>query len=63
MYSPVHPNIELLECRVEDFMVIYEVDRFIFVDSDVSLFKQLLDKTNELYGYGKCKILFNGKEV
>lgn len=61
--SPAHANITLLQCKIENDNIYYYVDSFIFLSSDISLFLEILTKTNQLYGYGTAHVFYNEREI
>lgn len=60
--SPASPNVELLEVKQVQQEIFYTVNQFIYV-SNIAAFKEVLQKTSQLYGYDQIHILHLLKEL
>ena len=56
-------NVSLLSAKVEENMVYYEVDSFIYLTEDMDIFVSLLDYMNRDLGYDGSKIICNDKII
>ena len=61
-FSPASPNIELLEYKQTNKDIYFTVNQFIYV-SNISLFKEVLQKTSQIYGYEQIHILHLLNEI
>ena len=56
-------NVGLIEAVVEDGVVGYHVDNYIYLTTDLDIFTSLLKKMNADLGYLDTKILLNDKQI
>lgn len=56
-------NVELLDMKIEDSIVYYTVDSFIYLCDNLELFLHLLDETNRLLGYKDTVVLYMDKII
>lgn len=56
-------NVELLDMKVEDDIVYYTVDSFIYLCDNLDLFLELLDAANKKLGYKDSVVIYMNKII
>lgn len=61
--SMASANVSLLEIKIEDNIVYYEVDNYVSLVEDLLIFSEILSQTNNNLGYEDTKIIYNGNLI
>lgn len=56
-------NVGLLDSKVENNIVYYEVDAYINTVENLDIFYELLTKTNMNLGYSSVQIIYNNEKI
>lgn len=56
-------NVGLLDSKVENNIVYYEVDAYINTVENLDIFYELLTKTNMNLGYSSVEIIYNNEKI